>query len=106
MDNSARKTQSGAVTIDGEVDRIYEGVSGELMIDDASLARKTRITSRGCSTAVVWNPWIEIAASMGDLGDDDYRKMLCVETANAGPETIEIAAGGEYRLEAEYTIES
>ena len=106
VDNSARKTQSGAVTIDGEVDRIYEGVSGELMIDDASLARKIRITSRGCSTAVVWNPWIEIAASMGDLGDDDYRKMLCVETANAGPETIEIVAGGEYRLEAEYTIES
>ena len=106
VDNSARKTQSGAVTIDGEVDRIYEGVSGELMIDDASLARKIRITSRGCSTAVVWNPWIEIAASMGDLGDDDYRKMLCVETANAGAETIDIVAGGEYRLEAEYTIES
>ena len=106
VDDSARKTQSGAVTIDGEVDRIYEGVSGELVIDDASLGRKIRITSRGCSTAVVWNPWIEIAASMGDLGDDDYRKMLCVETANAGPESIEIGAGGEYRLEAEYTIES
>ena len=106
VDNSARKTQSGAVTIDGEVDRIYEGVSGELVIDDASLGRKIRITSRGCSTAVVWNPWIEIAASMGDLGDDDYRKMLCVETANAGAETIDIVAGGEYRLEAEYTIES
>ena len=106
VDNSARKTQSGAVTIDGEVDRIYEGVSGELVIDDASLGRKIRIISRGCSTAVVWNPWIEIAASMGDLGDEDYRKMLCVETANAGPETIEIVAGGEYRLEAEYTIES
>ena len=106
VDDSARKTQSGAVTIDGEVDRIYEGVSGELVIDDASLGRKIRIASRGCSTAVVWNPWIEIAASMGDLGDNDYRKMLCVETANAGPESIEIGAGGEYRLEAEYTIES
>ena len=106
VDNSARKTQSGAVTIDGEVDRIYEGVGGDLVIDDASLGRKIRIASRGCSTAVVWNPWIETAASMGDLGDDDYRKMLCVETANAGPESIEIGAGGEYRLEAEYTIES
>ena len=105
VDGSALKTQSGPVMINGEVDRIYTGVSGELVIDDESLGRRTRITSRGCSTAVVWNPWIEAAAAMADLGDEDYRKMLCVETANAGPESIKIAAGGEYRLEAEYTIE-
>jgi glucose-6-phosphate 1-epimerase len=105
VDNYARKTQSGPVIIDGEVDRIYTGVTGELVIDDDSLGRRIRITSSGASTAVVWNPWIEIAASMADLDDDDYRKMLCVETANAGPETIVIIAGDEYRLEAEYTIE-
>lgn len=101
----AEKTQSGPVAIDSEVDRIYTGVTGELVIDDASLDRKIRIASRGCSTAVVWNPWAETAASMGDLDDDDYRRMICVETANAGPETVEIAAGDEYRLSAEYTIE-
>lgn len=106
VDEFSEKIQSGSVTINGEVDRIYKGVTGELVIDDESLARKIRITSRGCSTAVVWNPWNEIAASMGDLNDDDYKKMICVETANAGPETVEIAAGSEYRLEAEYTIES
>ena len=101
----AKKTQSGPVVIDSEVDRIYQGVTGDLVIDDASLDRRIRIASRGCSTAVVWNPWSEIAASMGDLEDDDYRRMICVETANAGPETVEIGAGDEYRLEAEYTIE-
>jgi len=106
VDGFAEKTQSGPVTITGEVDRIYKGVTGELVIDDASLGRRIRIASRGCSTAVVWNPWSEIASSMGDLDDDDYKKMICVETANAGSETIEIAAGSEYRLEAEYTIES
>ena len=106
VDEFAEKTQSGPVTINGEVDRIYKGVTGELVIDDESLGRKIRIASRGCSTAVVWNPWSEIAASMGDLNDGDYRNMICVETANAGPETAEIAAGSEYRLEAEYTIES
>ena len=103
--DSALKKQSGPVTVTGEVDRIYTGVAGELTIDDPSLGRKIRIASRGCSTAVVWNPWIDIAASMADLGDDDYKRMICVETANAGPETVEIAAGGEYCLEAEYTLE-
>ncbi|MGB5456977.1 MAG: D-hexose-6-phosphate mutarotase [Gammaproteobacteria bacterium] len=106
VDGSAQKTQSGPVTINAEVDRIYKGVTGELVIDDASLGRKIRIVSRGCSTAVVWNPWVEIAASMSDLDDNDYKRMLCVETANAGPETVEIAAGDHCRLEAEYTIES
>ncbi len=106
VDGFAEKTQSGPVTIDGEVDRIYRGVTAELVIGDESLGRKVRIVSRGCSTAVVWNPWSEIAASMGDLNDDDYRKLICVETANAGPETVDITAGSDYRLEAEYTIES
>ena len=102
--DSARMTQSGPVTISGEVDRIYTDVTGDLTIDDASLGRKIVIASSGCSTAVVWNPWAEIAASMADLADDDYQHMLCVETANAGPETVEIAAGETYRLAAEYTI--
>jgi glucose-6-phosphate 1-epimerase len=105
VDGSTLKTQTGPVTINGEVDRIYTGLAGELVIDDASLGRKIHISSTGCSTAVVWNPWAETAASMADLEDDDYKKMICVETANAGPETVEIAAGSEYRLQAEYTIE-
>ncbi len=106
VDEFAEKTQSGPVTVEGEVDRIYKGVTGELVIDDASLGRRIRIASTGCSTTVVWNPWADIAASMDDLSDDDYRNMICVETANAGPETVQIPAGDEYRLEAEYTIES
>ncbi len=102
--DSARKTQAGPLTISSEVDRIYTDTSGDLTIDDASLERKISIASSGCSTAVVWNPWVNIAASMADLGDDDYLQMLCVETANAGPETVTITAGDCYRLSAEYSI--
>lgn len=102
--DSARKTQAGPLTISSEVDRIYTDTSGDLSIDDASLERKISIASSGCSTAVVWNPWVNIAASMADLGDDDYLQMLCVETANAGPETVTITAGDCYRLSAEYSI--
>ena len=102
--DSARKTQAGPLTISSEVDRIYTDTSGDLTIDDASLERKISIASSGCSTTVVWNPWVEIAASMADLDDDDYLQMLCVETANAGAETVTITAGDCYRLTAEYSI--
>ena len=105
LEHFATKTQSGPITINGEVDRIYTGVDGDLVIDDASLGRKIRISSAGCSTAVVWNPWDDVARSMGDLGDDDYKIMLCVETANAGPETVDVPAGESCTLTAEYSIE-
>jgi glucose-6-phosphate 1-epimerase len=52
----------------------------------------------------VWNPWKDIAAGMADLGDEDYRHLLCVETTNAGSDVVKLAAGAEYVLTAEYAV--
>ena len=104
-DNSAQKQQTGAVMINTEVDRIYLGVQGELVIDDVALKRRIRIASRGSKTAVVWNPWAKISAEMGDLQDDDYRRLLCVETSNAATDVVEIAPNSEFRLVANYRVE-
>ena len=104
-DNSAQKQQTGAVMIDTEVDRIYLGVQGELVIADAALKRRIRIASRGSKTAVVWNPWAKISAEMGDLQDDDYRRLLCVETSNAATDVVEVAPNSEFRLVANYRAE-
>ncbi|SCY09219.1 glucose-6-phosphate 1-epimerase [Nitrosospira sp. Nl5] len=104
-DNGARKLQKGAVTIKAEVDRIYRDAPDELVIDDTALDRRIRIASRGSKTAVVWNPWAKIAAEMGDLKDDDYKRLLCVETANAASDVAEVGPRGEFRLAANYRIE-
>lgn len=32
-------------------------------------------------TAVVWNPWNKKAKALPDLGDDDYKMMICVNSA-------------------------
>jgi glucose-6-phosphate 1-epimerase len=103
--DGSRNTQSGAVRFDKEVDRIYLDVPPGLVINDAALGRRISITSTGSHTAVVWNPWAELSANMGDLRDDDYQRFVCVETANAAADIVEIKAGGEYRLGAEYRIE-
>ena len=105
VDNFAEKSQQGAVTVAEEVDRIYTDVPNELVIDDASLGRRVRITSEGNKTAVVWNPWADISAKMGDLGDEDYQRFICVETVNAAKDVVEILPNSEYRLLVNYKIE-
>lgn len=101
---NAQKHQTGDVTIDAEVDRIYLNVGNTLTIDDAALNRRIQITSQGSKTAVVWNPWEKIAKDMADLEDDDYKRLLCVETTNAADDVVEAAAGGECRLVANYRV--
>ncbi len=105
VDAGKLKPQVGAIAIASEVDRIYTGVPGELVIQDAALGRNIRITSTGNQTAVVWNPWSEIAAKMADLDDQDYHQFLCVETTNAAEDVVTVPAQGEFRLAVTYAIE-
>ncbi|MBT9552553.1 MAG: D-hexose-6-phosphate mutarotase [Hydrogenophaga sp.] len=96
----AVKPQAGAVAFAAEVDRIYAGAPAELAVEDRALQRVVRIRAEGSHTAVVWNPWATLAASMADLEDDDYLRFACVETANAGDEVVTLPPGGEHRLAA------
>lgn len=107
VDGGIEKAQIGAVAITDEVDRIYTNLNPDqpLVIADLALGRQIHITATGSKTAVVWNPWAKIAAAMADLADDDYLRMLCVETANAADEIVTVPAGDEFRLAATYRIE-
>lgn len=104
-DGGAEKVQDGVVAIAKEVDYVYKNVAGELVIVDAALARRIRITSSGSQTAIVWNPWAENSVKMADLDDLDYQKFICVETANAANEIIAVQPQREYRISAIYEIE-
>lgn len=103
-DHSIVKNQVNAVTINGEVDRIYLDVQGETIIEDISLNREIHILSRGNKTSVIWNPWMKISAEMNDLKDNDYKHFLCVETANASSDIIKIEPNREFRLVANYRV--
>ncbi len=104
VDNGKQKTQSGEVTFDQECDRIYLNVQPELTINDGALGRQIKITATNSKTAIVWNPWAAISANMADLEDHDYQNFVCVETANAANEVIEVATGSEYNLSANYAV--
>lgn len=105
VDGGARKQQNGAVTIGAEVDRIYLDSSADCLIEDLGLKRRIRVSKRNSRSTVVWNPWAEKAARMGDFGDNGYLNMVCVESANAADDMVILAPDAEHRLWVRYGVE-
>ena len=73
------------------LDRIYRGVSRELVLTDD--LRKLAIEQQGFDDAVVWNPGEAGCAQIADMPADGWQRMLCIEAATvAHPVTL---ASGE-----------
>lgn len=70
------------------------------------MQRRIRIAKQGSHSTVVWNPWIEKANQMGDLGPDGYLKMLCVESANAAEDVVTVKPGKKHCLSVSYSVET
>jgi glucose-6-phosphate 1-epimerase len=103
---SVLRKQAGAIGFSGETDRVYINTAAECMIEDDRLGRRIRIAKSGSRSTVVWTPWTEKAAKMGDLGQPDgWREMLCVESANAFDNVVNVAAGTRHTLVVEYSAE-
>jgi D-hexose-6-phosphate mutarotase len=106
VDQGRRKVQEGSISFKRETDRIYLDTTADCFIEDSGLHRKIRISKTGSQTTVVWNPWIAKAVKMKDFGDDEYKRMVCVETANADTDVISLAPGNTHVLESIIRVES
>lgn len=96
--NWEQRTQAGTLGFAGETDRIYLQVPEQLSIVDPNWNRRTRVTSTGSRSAVIWNPWIERAAELPDMADDGWQRMLCIETANVWDDVVTLAPGASHSL--------
>jgi D-hexose-6-phosphate mutarotase len=83
---------------DGETDRVFPNHRGTCVVEDRG--RKIVIEKSGSDTTVVWNPWIAKAAAMADFGDDEWPRMLCIETANTGANAVTLAPGAMHAMTA------
>ena len=98
------KTQKGDVIFDSEVDRIYLNVPSNLKIKQKDSVKSTEIKSTNNKTAVVWNPWKELCEKSADLKPDDYTRFVCVETANAADDVINVMPGEVFSLRVVYSM--
>lgn len=105
LDAFKLKTQSGNIKIQQEIDRVYIATNQDNIIDDPGLNRRIRISKKGSFSTIVWNPWLETANKMADLGTDGYLSMICVESGNAAQDVITIAPKQKHSLSVCYSIE-
>jgi glucose-6-phosphate 1-epimerase len=104
VQNSAQLRQTGAVGFTGETDRIYTDTTADCLIDDKAWGRSIRVAKQGSTSTVVWNPWSEREKAFADMAAGEYKDMLCVETCNAGPDQVTLAAGGLHTLSAMISV--
>lgn len=105
-DGGIEKTQNGAIRIDAETDRVYPFDGRDIILHDDTLKRTVRITCEGSRSVVVWNPWIRVCEQKADLSAEDYKKTVCIETANADNDSITVQPKQSYTLKAIYTQNS
>ncbi|KAJ0788406.1 putative glucose-6-phosphate 1-epimerase [Helianthus annuus] len=97
LKNRERSTEQGdAITFESEVDKIYLSTPSKIAILDHEKKRTFVVRKDGLPDAVVWNPWDKKAKAIADLGDDEYKQMLCVEAA-AIEKPITLKPGEEWK---------
>lgn len=105
LDSFSVHQQKGDISVSGEIDRIYQKSPKQVRLTDSGFNRMITITSYGCDTTIVWNPWQEAASKMTDLDKESYRKFVCVETANVFTDSLTIIpAGREHVVTTVFSI--
>ena len=105
VDGFTRKPHhSEPLTFAGETDRVFLETTAPCIVDDPALHRRIVIEKTGSATTVVWNPWQEKARALPDFGDEEWTRMLCVETANAADNAITLDAGATHTMTARLSL--
>ena len=81
-----------------EVDRIYFGAPGTIIVNDVAGEREFRIGMSGSGSTVVWNPGRKGASATPDLDDEGWTTMLCVEASNVSPASVRLEPGAHHTM--------
>ena len=96
--------QTGVIEIDREVDRYYDSIAA-VRLEDPLKERVILIDKKNSPSTVVWNPWIEKAAALGDLPNEDYLAFACVETAVTNDRAVALSKGETHDFATRISVE-
>ena len=102
VDGFAPKTEcNDGIRVSSEVDRVYVNTPPTAEIRDPSLGRKILVEKSGGAATVVWNPWIAKSQQLSDFGNEEYLRMICVESGNVASDKLTLAPGQSTVLRVE-----
>lgn len=104
-DANQRKIQEGTLRLEAQTDNAYLEATGELEISDPVLRRRLTTRKQNSSSTIVWNPWQDGAASMADLEDGAWRRMLCVEGGNILGSVVRLKPGEADKMTVELRVD-
>ncbi len=87
------------LVLTGETDRPYVNTEAAVALTDPVLKRTITVSKENSRTTVIWNPWSELTAKMADMSPGGWTRMVCIESANAGENSITLEPGAEHTLE-------
>jgi len=93
------------IRIAKETDQVHLNTQATCVVHDPVWGRRIVVSKTGSRSTVVWNPWAEKTAGMSDMAPDDWKAMVCVETANADENSVLLAAGETHKLTALIRVE-
>ncbi|WP_435219084.1 D-hexose-6-phosphate mutarotase [Luminiphilus sp. nBUS_07] len=104
LDGNQRRQQKGPITFEGEVGKIFVSCDKATIIEDRKLGRNIHVVGAGSTSIAVWNPGLTTASKMPDLGSEGWKTMVCVETANALENSIQLHPGCSHTTTAVYSV--
>ena len=105
VDNFNKKLQHGDITVTGPTDRVYLDTTATCVLKDHAGKRHISVAKTGSTTTVVWNPWEEGAAKLGDMDPTEWHEFVAIETVNAATDAITLAPGATHTMQARVTVE-
>ncbi|MGE3961422.1 MAG: D-hexose-6-phosphate mutarotase [Dehalococcoidia bacterium] len=92
----ARAASGAPVRFTGEVDRIYDAPDARVTIEDGR--RIIEVEGGASRSTVVWNPGPVKAAALADIGEAEWRRFVCVETASVREGRVRLEPGASASL--------
>jgi glucose-6-phosphate 1-epimerase len=102
---AVKREEAAPLRLTGETDRVYGGATGPCRVDDPPAGRRLVVGKAGSATTVIWNPGAAKGPAIADLGPGEWRRMLCVETANAHADAVTLAPGARHLMHAAIGVE-